>query len=155
MTVTAGTGCWSGLRALVKGRKSTREHNTTEQNTTRQSSLLKKLNDHPPAYDSHKADNANATHLSGYCNWSTLEQKPVLGCVGELKLPSREAADTSDHTIDGLSSALREVSLKIHDHPELGWNVGYAHDILTDFLEEQGFAVTRNYLADKLPGNTA
>ncbi|CAE7115694.1 unnamed protein product [Rhizoctonia solani] len=71
------------------------------------------------------------------------------------RLPSPEAADTSDHAIDAASTALREISLKIHDRPELSWDVRYAHDILTQFAEEQGFQVTRHYLADKLPGDTA
>ncbi|KAH7322241.1 hypothetical protein B0J17DRAFT_723574 [Rhizoctonia solani] len=31
----------------------------------------------------------------------------------------------------------------------------HAHDILTQFVEEQGFQVTRRYLADSLPGDTA
>jgi metal-dependent amidase/aminoacylase/carboxypeptidase family protein len=31
----------------------------------------------------------------------------------------------------------------------------YAHDELTQFMETQGFQVTRQYLADQLPGNTA
>ncbi|KAH7334999.1 hypothetical protein B0J17DRAFT_672355 [Rhizoctonia solani] len=71
------------------------------------------------------------------------------------KIPSPEAADTSDHVIDELSGSLQEISLQIHDRPELSWDVRYAHDVLTQFVEEKGFQVTRHYLADKLPGNTA
>ncbi|CAE6478836.1 unnamed protein product [Rhizoctonia solani] len=71
------------------------------------------------------------------------------------KLPSPAAADTSDRAIDELNGSLRELNLHIHDHPELKWDVKYAHDVLTQFIEEQGFQVTRHYLADQLPGNTA
>ncbi|CAE7085332.1 unnamed protein product [Rhizoctonia solani] len=73
------------------------------------------------------------------------------------KLPSPEAADTSDHAIDelNLDGSLREVNLQVHDHPELGWDVKHAHDVLTQFVEKQGFQVIRHYLADQLPGDTA
>ncbi|QRW25549.1 amidohydrolase family protein [Rhizoctonia solani] len=71
------------------------------------------------------------------------------------KLPSPAAANTSDHAIDKSNGSLRELSLQIHDHPELRWDVKYAHDMLTRFVEERGFQVTRQYLADQLPGNTA
>ncbi|KAG8691612.1 hypothetical protein FRC11_015049 [Ceratobasidium sp. 423] len=71
------------------------------------------------------------------------------------KLPSLAAADTSDHAIDELNGSLRELNLQIHDHPELKWGVKYAHDVMTQFVEEQGFQVTRHYLADQLPGDTA
>lgn len=33
--------------------------------------------------------------------------------------------------------------------------IRYAHDLLTNYLEERGFYITRQYLADQLPGNTA
>ncbi|KAF9978207.1 hypothetical protein BGZ73_003388 [Actinomortierella ambigua] len=49
----------------------------------------------------------------------------------------------SDEAIDKASEALRHISLEIHSHPELGWKEHFAHRILTDFLEEQGFKVTR------------
>ncbi|KAG0241178.1 hypothetical protein BGW41_006171 [Actinomortierella wolfii] len=46
--------------------------------------------------------------------------------------------------IDGTSPLLRELSLQIHDHPEIGYNEVFAHKSLTDFLESQGFQVTRH-----------
>ncbi|EWZ89469.1 hypothetical protein FOWG_09169 [Fusarium oxysporum f. sp. lycopersici MN25] len=36
-----------------------------------------------------------------------------------------------------------ELILQIHEHPELGWDEKYAHRVLTDYLEKQGFNVTR------------
>ncbi|CAE6402692.1 unnamed protein product [Rhizoctonia solani] len=71
------------------------------------------------------------------------------------KVPSPEAVDASDQAIDELNGSLRELNLQIHDHPELSWDVKYAHDTLTTFMEKQGFQVTRHYLADQLPANTA
>ncbi|KAG0265474.1 hypothetical protein DFQ27_000611 [Actinomortierella ambigua] len=47
-------------------------------------------------------------------------------------------------TIDRASPLLRDLSWKIHDHPELGYKEVYAHKTLTDFLESQGFQVTRH-----------
>ncbi|CAE6417299.1 unnamed protein product [Rhizoctonia solani] len=72
------------------------------------------------------------------------DQPSVLGAIEVAhKLPSPEAADASDKAIDDAN------------RPELGWDVKYAHDVLTEFVEQQGFQVTRNYLADQLPGDTA
>ncbi|KAG8732267.1 hypothetical protein FRC11_014768 [Ceratobasidium sp. 423] len=80
----------------------------------------------------------------------------ALGAVNVAhKLPSPAAADTSDHAIDESNISLRELSLQIHDRPELSWDVKYAHDVLARFAEDQGFQVTQHYLADQLPGDTA
>ncbi|KAF8141560.1 hypothetical protein EV363DRAFT_1308441 [Boletus edulis] len=49
-------------------------------------------------------------------------------------------------TIDTIDSALRSLSLSIHDHPELMFEEHYAHDTLTEFMESHGFLVTRHYL---------
>ncbi|KAG8748360.1 hypothetical protein FRC10_005907 [Ceratobasidium sp. 414] len=154
MDSTGRAGCWSGLRALFNGRKPTQALNRIEQDgTSKRASVL--ANDLPPTYDLHQTDKQNVTSLGRCCDWSPLGQKLLPGCVRELELPSPEAADTSDHAIEKLDSALREVNLKIHDHPELAWDVKYAHDVLTDFLEEHDFTVTRHHLADQLPGDTA
>ncbi|KAI0092136.1 hypothetical protein BDY19DRAFT_581359 [Irpex rosettiformis] len=47
--------------------------------------------------------------------------------------------------IDELSSDLRELSLSIHENPELGFEERHAHDILTGYIEKHGFDVTRHY----------
>ncbi|KAG0028061.1 hypothetical protein BGZ81_005067 [Podila clonocystis] len=47
------------------------------------------------------------------------------------------------HAIDHCSSSLRDISLQIHANPELGYEEVFAHKILTDYLEVQGFKVTR------------
>ncbi|KAL1918875.1 uncharacterized protein VTP21DRAFT_2897 [Calcarisporiella thermophila] len=53
-----------------------------------------------------------------------------------------------EHTIakelNRVSDKLREISLKIHDNPELAWKETLAHDLLTSFLESEGFLVQRH-----------
>ena len=53
----------------------------------------------------------------------------------------KKAADV----IDGFSSELHELNKKIWKHPELAYEEKFSHDLLTDFLEEQGFSVKRHY----------
>ncbi|ORX48863.1 hypothetical protein DM01DRAFT_1326141 [Hesseltinella vesiculosa] len=54
-----------------------------------------------------------------------------------------DVKDTISNVIDQASSSLRDISLKVHDHPELGNNEFHAYKILTEFLEGQGFHLTR------------
>ncbi|HJP40177.1 MAG TPA: M20 family metallopeptidase [Dehalococcoidia bacterium] len=46
-------------------------------------------------------------------------------------------------TIDRVSAELRELSLSIHETPELNFEEHHAHSRLTDFLESKGFRVER------------
>lgn len=146
-------GCWSGLRALIKNRRRTAGQNPEipnnpicpETDKKPSSTVAAEL---PPAYPSPAPEGI-------CCGWSAPELVKVVPTPAAYELPCPEAADTSDHAIDDLGTSLRELNLNIHDHPELGWDVGYAHDTLTQFLEERGFKITRHYLADQLPGNTA
>ena len=46
-------------------------------------------------------------------------------------------------TIAALSEELRAISLSIHGTPELGFAEHHAHRLLTDYLEQNGFRVTR------------
>ncbi|KAL2752987.1 hypothetical protein ACRALDRAFT_1052744 [Sodiomyces alcalophilus JCM 7366] len=46
--------------------------------------------------------------------------------------------------IDACATSLRDVNRKIHDNPELGYKEVTAHDTISDFLEQQGFKVTRH-----------
>ena len=45
--------------------------------------------------------------------------------------------------IDELAPQLWQLSDAIYDHPEVGPNEVYASGLLTDYLEQQGFTVTR------------
>ncbi|KAL4269002.1 peptidase M20A family protein [Pleurotus pulmonarius] len=53
---------------------------------------------------------------------------------------------TIEHKLDALNSDLRDLSLQIHGHPELGFEEKFAHDLLTNFMSNNGFTVTRHYL---------
>ncbi|CAJ0843973.1 16049_t:CDS:10 [Entrophospora sp. SA101] len=53
-----------------------------------------------------------------------------------------EYAKTALQAIDQISSELREISLKIHEHPELGNQEKYAHELLVTYLKSKGFEVT-------------
>ncbi|KAL1932944.1 hypothetical protein VTP01DRAFT_8622 [Rhizomucor pusillus] len=57
---------------------------------------------------------------------------------------SPQIAQVVKETIDSLDRELREISLKIHDNPELGNREFKAHDLLTDYLKKKGFKVTRH-----------
>eukprot|EP00057_Strongylocentrotus_purpuratus_P032867 XP_789189.2 PREDICTED: peptidase M20 domain-containing protein 2 [Strongylocentrotus purpuratus] len=54
----------------------------------------------------------------------------------------REAVKTK---IDESASTLNDLSQDIWSHPELAFEERYAHKVLTDFFEKEGFEVTRNY----------
>ncbi|KAJ7668311.1 hypothetical protein B0H17DRAFT_949810, partial [Mycena rosella] len=51
-----------------------------------------------------------------------------------------------DNKLDEVSPQLRQLSLEIHGHPELGFSEFFAHDILTSFMASHGFTVTKHYL---------
>lgn len=46
--------------------------------------------------------------------------------------------------IDQLDAELRDINLKIHDDPELGYEEHHAHDNIADLLESLGLSVTRH-----------
>lgn len=55
----------------------------------------------------------------------------------------KERKDAAQQAIDQISEDLRSISLSIHGKPELGFEEQHAHQVLTDYLAENGFAVTR------------
>lgn len=62
---------------------------------------------------------------------------PVVNGTNHLDFISKY---TDEH-----SSGLRQLSLAIHDNPELGYKEHHAHKVLTEFLDEQGYwTVTRS-----------
>ncbi|KAF7800224.1 hypothetical protein EIP86_011471 [Pleurotus ostreatoroseus] len=66
---------------------------------------------------------------------------------GQFKhLQDAESFKIIESSIDKLSEELRGLSLDIAAHPELRFEEHHAHDVLTDFVEKQGFEVTRHYL---------
>ncbi|KAI9491851.1 hypothetical protein BDB00DRAFT_830887 [Zychaea mexicana] len=52
-----------------------------------------------------------------------------------------EVESVINNTIEGLNHELRQISLQIHDNPELGNREYKAHKLLTDYLDKQGFKV--------------
>ncbi|CAG8531143.1 13656_t:CDS:10 [Ambispora gerdemannii] len=57
---------------------------------------------------------------------------------------SSKFEDIVEKAIDAISEELREISLKIHDNPELALEENFAHKILSDYLESKGFTVKRH-----------
>ena len=53
-------------------------------------------------------------------------------------------AKACDH-IDSKKESLRHLSEQIWEKPELNYEERFAHDVLTQFLEDNGFTVTRHY----------
>ncbi|KAF8966342.1 hypothetical protein BDZ97DRAFT_1917719 [Flammula alnicola] len=81
-------------------------------------------------------------------DWWTLEREPLPSYSAKADT-STKADDISalvEQVLDKYSPSLRDLSLKIHDHPELMFKERYAHDLLTDFMGKQGFKVTKHYL---------
>ena len=55
----------------------------------------------------------------------------------------KTAVTAANLAIDSASAALRTLSVDIHSHPELNFEEHHAHDVLTSYLEAQGFSVER------------
>ncbi|KAG8943740.1 hypothetical protein FRC00_010987, partial [Tulasnella sp. 408] len=66
---------------------------------------------------------------------------------GDSEPPFRpDVVKSIEDEMESLSDELRDLSLKIHDHPEIMWEEKYAHDTLTAFMRDRGFDVTPHYL---------
>eukprot|EP00057_Strongylocentrotus_purpuratus_P032947 XP_789480.3 PREDICTED: peptidase M20 domain-containing protein 2 [Strongylocentrotus purpuratus] len=57
----------------------------------------------------------------------------------------RRSKDAAGAKIDESAAALHELSKDIWTHPELNFEEHHCHASLTDFLEREGFEVTRNF----------
>lgn len=56
---------------------------------------------------------------------------------------SADYLDAISHYTESISSCLCNISLEIHDHPELQYKEYHAHQVLTEFLKSQnGWQVT-------------
>jgi len=73
------------------------------------------------------------------------QPKPAL-LPGDVYRP--DILDVIEGTIDSLRPQLRELSDKIHAHPELKFEERYAHDVYTEFMEAQGWNVKKHYLLE-------
>ncbi|KAI1620705.1 amidohydrolase [Exophiala viscosa] len=62
-----------------------------------------------------------------------------------LTVPTKvELKDLVDESLEKLTQELWEVNHQIWSNPELGFQEHKAHDTICDFLEKQGFSVTRH-----------
>lgn len=50
--------------------------------------------------------------------------------------------------IDASAEDLNAISQDIWTHPELNFNEHHAHEVLTDFLEKEGFKVERKFVLE-------
>ncbi|KAF5313399.1 hypothetical protein D9611_008576 [Ephemerocybe angulata] len=73
------------------------------------------------------------------------EQKPAPVNPGGTELYRPDILETIEQKIAELDSELRELSLDIHAHPELGYEEYYAHDAYTAFMTKHGFAVDKQF----------
>lgn len=97
--------------------------------------------------------NSEPVHFESCCDFSARRSLPssvdpppkYLDSSTSVQLMSA-VMSVIESTMQTLDNDLRALSLQIHDHPELMFEERYAHDILCDFMERHGFAVTRHYL---------
>ncbi|KJA25233.1 hypothetical protein HYPSUDRAFT_37712 [Hypholoma sublateritium FD-334 SS-4] len=73
----------------------------------------------------------------------TAQASPARPGASELYRP--DILDTIEAKIKELDSELRDLSLDIHAHPELGFEEFHAHDVYTAFMDKHGFEVTKSY----------
>ncbi|KAF9561210.1 amidohydrolase [Agrocybe pediades] len=79
--------------------------------------------------------------------WSAQDSLPPY--TSELSISSCDDKDIAyviEKKLDEANSGLRQLSLEIHDNPELMFQERYAHDILTKYMSDNGFKVTKHYL---------
>ncbi|KAI0826199.1 aminoacylase 1-like protein 2 [Irpex lacteus] len=78
--------------------------------------------------------------------WEVGEELALHGTGQEIYKP--EFFETIQDSIKSLDPVLRELSLDISAHPELRFEEHHAHDVLTSFMEKQGFEVTTHHLLE-------
>jgi amidohydrolase len=72
----------------------------------------------------------------------------LLGIIGNLQRPTMEIDDLRSQVVQEIEdrrSELRDLSLKIHANPELGFQEVRAAGWLCDYLEQNGFQVERGF----------
>ncbi|KAJ3513607.1 hypothetical protein NLJ89_g2854 [Agrocybe chaxingu] len=107
-----------------------------------------------------KLDTQDNSREASFCQLESRSGKLVVGLKNRWNIeegpptysPKATSSDPKDvatvieGSIDSLSSSLRSLSVKIHEHPELMLEEKYAHDLLSTFMATHGFQVTRNNL---------
>lgn len=64
-----------------------------------------------------------------YCDPVLINAPPPAYTLTTRGLPDDKVLKTIETSLDDLSLELRELSLKIHDHPELKWEEVYVHSV--------------------------
>ncbi|KIM41419.1 hypothetical protein M413DRAFT_445430 [Hebeloma cylindrosporum] len=73
------------------------------------------------------------------------KEQPTPSQPGSTELYRPDIFETIEAKIKELDAELRELSLDIHAHPELGYEEYHAHDVYTAFMEKHGFEVTKQF----------
>lgn len=81
--------------------------------------------------------------MSASSLWLTGEVLQPYEPSGEVYRP--DLFQTIEESIASLNDSLRDLSLDISSHPELKFEEHHAHDVLTSYMEKQGFQVERHY----------
>ncbi|KAJ7285069.1 hypothetical protein C8J57DRAFT_708854 [Mycena rebaudengoi] len=146
MSPTMQAGCFSGLFRKKRG---------SETQELQYGSVQESHKESVPSVGSIKAAEAKRNYITP-CNHSYGEVGDWWLDTDDVKPPSYSSTDQPEDniklreivesTLDKLSPALRDLSLKIHGHPELAFEETFAHDVLTSFMESHGFQVTKGYL---------
>ncbi|KAJ7201030.1 hypothetical protein GGX14DRAFT_371412 [Mycena pura] len=76
--------------------------------------------------------------------WRPEDKSPAVP-VAPGPVYREDILEAIEQTINGLDSELRQLSMDIHDHPELAYEERHAHDVLTAFMAKHGFEVTKQY----------
>ncbi|KAH8116555.1 hypothetical protein DFH11DRAFT_1218867 [Phellopilus nigrolimitatus] len=143
------TGCFSGLRSIFakpgSSSRSVQAVRTPEPSHSTpgcEISKIEVLNDHtlqcniPCAFSTCSENDL----WSPYAN-----EPPPYNTTSSYAIYRPEVMETIDKGISSLDANLRDLSLKIHDHPELAFHETYAHDTLTAFMHLHGFKITPHY----------
>lgn len=141
------TGCWD-LRSILGFSKRPRS-TCTNQNIPQGSipqydtSVLEKRTIHPQFCCVYE-------ELDSETFWDTanIDQLPLYAEDRKDDVYRPEVLETIELTVKSLDEDLRKLSLDIHEHPEIMFKEHYAHDTLTKFMENHGFAIKKHY---KLP----
>lgn len=100
----------------------------------------------------HAASSSTEKHHSGNsCACSFPEVDPSRWTLaGNEALPRYDALYTGSDglrtiakAVEDLSPSLRDLSVKMHDNPELGWVEFETSKLLSEYIESHGFKVTR------------
>ncbi|KAF8802853.1 hypothetical protein BYT27DRAFT_7196189 [Phlegmacium glaucopus] len=71
--------------------------------------------------------------------------QPTPSRPGSTQLYRPDILETIESKIKEMDAGLRELSLDIHAHPELGYEEYHAHNVYTAFMEKHGFEVTKQF----------